>query len=127
MKSLVISSCSVSSAISTTISVLILSNEVLHPYSKLVYIKLAWGGAEEQAAERVAGNKHAKNWQESQDEARKVVEREVSHCFIKCAASMNCYYTIQLELYWKTRPHSDPLSSYTLNISCNFLKHIINF
>jgi hypothetical protein len=51
---------------------------VLHPYYKLAYIKLAWGGEEEQAAERAAGNRYAKNWQ---DEARKVVEREVSNKF----------------------------------------------
>jgi hypothetical protein len=47
---------------------------VLHPYYKLAYIKLAWGGAEEQAA----GNLDAKNWQ---DEAQKVVETEVCHFF----------------------------------------------
>jgi hypothetical protein len=48
---------------------------VLHPYFKLHYIKLAWGGAEEQAAELEAGNRHAKNWQE---EAMKIVEKAVS-------------------------------------------------
>jgi hypothetical protein len=44
---------------------------VLHPYYKLEYIKMAWGGAAEQAEERAAGNTNAKNWQ---DEALKVVE-----------------------------------------------------
>jgi hypothetical protein len=53
-------------------------NLVLHPYYKLAYIKLAWGGEKEQAAERLAGNQQAKNWQ---DEARKVVECEVSNKF----------------------------------------------
>jgi hypothetical protein len=48
---------------------------VLHPYYKLAYIKIAWGGPEEQAAEIEEGNLHAKNWQ---DEARKIVERTVS-------------------------------------------------
>jgi hypothetical protein len=48
---------------------------VLHPYYKLAYIKLAWGGAEEQARDRAAGNPNAKNWQ---DEARKIVENTVS-------------------------------------------------
>jgi hypothetical protein len=47
---------------------------VLHPYYKFAYIKLAWGGEKEQEAERNEGNPHAKNWQ---DEARKIVEREV--------------------------------------------------
>lgn len=51
---------------------------VLHPYFKLHYIKLAWGGAEEQAVEIAAGNKHAKNWQE---EALNVVENAVSSFF----------------------------------------------
>jgi hypothetical protein len=54
---------------------------VLHPYYKLAYIKMAWGGAEEQAAECAAGNLNAKNWQ---DEALKVVERT-------------------MESYWKAR------------------------
>jgi hypothetical protein len=35
------------------------------------YIQKAWGGAEEQAKEREAGNRNAKNWY---DEALKVVE-----------------------------------------------------
>jgi hypothetical protein len=48
---------------------------VLHPYYKLDYIKLSWGGAEEQEMERLEGNLNAKNWQ---DEARKVVENTVS-------------------------------------------------
>jgi hypothetical protein len=50
---------------------------VLHPYYKLAYIKLAWGGPVEQAAEIAAGNPHAKNWQ---GEARETVENIV--CFI---------------------------------------------
>jgi hypothetical protein len=52
---------------------------VLHPYYKFAYIKLAWGGEKEQEAEREAGNPNAKNWQ---DEARKIVEREVSNFFL---------------------------------------------
>ena len=51
---------------------------VLHPYYKLAYIKLAWGGAEEQAAEKATGNLSAKNWQ---DEALKVLENEVLYLF----------------------------------------------
>jgi hypothetical protein len=46
----------------------------LHPYYKLAYIELAWGGAQEQEAERRAGNQHAKNWQ---DEAYKILEKTV--------------------------------------------------
>jgi hypothetical protein len=48
---------------------------VLHPYYKLDYIKLSWGGAEEQTKERAEGNHNAKNWQ---DEALKIVEKTVS-------------------------------------------------
>ena len=50
--------------------------EVLRPYYKLAYIKMAWGGPEEQEAEITAGNVHAKDWQ---DEARKIVEKTVGH------------------------------------------------
>jgi hypothetical protein len=48
---------------------------VLHPYYKLAYIKLAWGGPEEQAAEVADGNIYAKDWQ---DEARQIIENTVS-------------------------------------------------
>jgi hypothetical protein len=47
---------------------------VLHPYYKLAYIKISWGGPDEQAAEIAAGNFDAKDWQ---DEARKIVEKTV--------------------------------------------------
>jgi len=40
------------------------SPAVLHPYYKLHYIEIAWGGQKEQAAERAAGNVDAKNWKE---------------------------------------------------------------
>jgi hypothetical protein len=52
------------------------SSLALHPYYKLAYIELAWGGAEEQEAEIEAGNLEAKNWQ---DEARKILEKTVSN------------------------------------------------
>jgi hypothetical protein len=50
-------------------------HKVLHPYYKLAYIKLAWGGPDEQAAEKAAGNADAKDWQ---DEAKQIVEKTVS-------------------------------------------------
>jgi len=34
----------------------------LHPYFKLAYIKLVWGGLAEQEAECKAGNQFAKDW-----------------------------------------------------------------
>jgi hypothetical protein len=75
---------------------------VLHPYYKLAYIKLAWGGEKkkEQADERDAGNQYAKNWQ---DEAMKVVEREVSNFFriISIESTINWF---QMEKYWKQAP-----------------------
>jgi hypothetical protein len=49
---------------------------VLHPYYKLAYIKRAWGGPDEQAAEIAAGNFDAKDWQ---DEAKQLLERTVSY------------------------------------------------
>ena len=47
---------------------------MLHPYYKLDYIKLAWGGEREQAEEQEAGNQDAKNWQ---DEAFNIFEETV--------------------------------------------------
>ena len=47
---------------------------VLHPYYKLDYIQLAWGGEKEQEEERLAGNFVAKNWQ---DEALRIFEQMV--------------------------------------------------
>ena len=47
---------------------------VLHPYYKMDYIKLEWGGAEEQEKEIDESNLGAKNWVE---EAMKIVETEV--------------------------------------------------
>ncbi len=67
-------------ALGTRISLVVLilsidkSVAVLHPYYKLAYIKLAWGGPEEQAAEIAGGNPDAKDWQ---DEARQIVEKTV--------------------------------------------------
>lgn len=43
----------------------------LHPYFKLDWIALHWGGAKEQERDRAKGNLNAKNWQ---DEARKILE-----------------------------------------------------
>jgi len=51
---------------------------VLHPYYKLAYIKMAWGGPDKQAVEIVAGNPDAKDWK---DEARKIVKKTVCHSF----------------------------------------------
>jgi hypothetical protein len=56
-------------------SLLCVKFTALHPYYKLEYIKMAWGGPEEQAEEIEAGNMNAKNWQ---DEAQKVLETTVS-------------------------------------------------
>ncbi|KIK73267.1 hypothetical protein PAXRUDRAFT_21046 [Paxillus rubicundulus Ve08.2h10] len=44
---------------------------ILHPYYKLAYIKMAWGGPEEQQKEHEAGQTNAKDWQ---DEALQIVE-----------------------------------------------------
>ena len=51
---------------------------VLHPYYKLAYIKLNWGGPDKQAVEIEAGNLDVKDWH---DEARKIVESMICHTF----------------------------------------------
>ena len=53
-------------------SILTTHNIVLHPYYKLMYIKMAWGGPEEQKKELEVGNPNAKDWC---DKALRVVER----------------------------------------------------
>jgi len=55
----------------------------LHPYFKLAYIKIVWGGPAEQEAECKAGNPHAKDWQ---DEAKKILECTVcAHSLVDTA------------------------------------------
>jgi hypothetical protein len=51
----------------------------LYPYFKLAYIEMTWGGAEEQVAERDAGDPWAKNWQ---DKAQQVLESAVSNPYL---------------------------------------------
>jgi hypothetical protein len=51
---------------------------VIHPYYKLHWIELHWGGAEAQEAEIAAGNYDAKNWV---DEAERIVEAKVRYHF----------------------------------------------
>jgi len=46
----------------------------LHPYYKLTYIKLSWGGAEEKEVEIAAGNLDVKDWH---DEANKLIKNTV--------------------------------------------------
>ncbi|KAF8198603.1 hypothetical protein BJ912DRAFT_845440, partial [Pholiota molesta] len=48
---------------------------VLHPYYKLAYIKLTWGGPEDQEKEIADGNPDARDWQ---DEAQQILEKMVS-------------------------------------------------
>ncbi|KIK79669.1 hypothetical protein PAXRUDRAFT_16219 [Paxillus rubicundulus Ve08.2h10] len=45
---------------------------ILHPYHKLAYIKMAWGGLEEQQKEHEAGKFNAKDWY---DEALQIIEK----------------------------------------------------
>ncbi|KAF8343419.1 hypothetical protein F5887DRAFT_842302, partial [Amanita rubescens] len=53
------------------LKLVILINLALHPYFKLDWIALNWGGSKEQEDERAKGNLNVKNWK---DEARKVLE-----------------------------------------------------
>ena len=52
----------------------LLTSIALHPYFKLAYIEIAWGGPVEQDAECNGGNPHAKDWQ---DEAQKILKHMV--------------------------------------------------
>ncbi len=45
---------------------------VLHPYYKLAYIQLAWGGADKEKREHKTGNLNAKDWH---DKALQVVHK----------------------------------------------------
>lgn len=53
------------------------SYSVIHPYYKLHWIELHWGGAETQEAEIAMGHLDAKNWI---DEADRIVEAKVCVC-----------------------------------------------
>ena len=66
---------------------------VLHPYYKLAYIKLQWGGAEEKAAEIEAGNLDAKDWH---DEAKQIVERMVSCLFLNTKYHTDLYKDVSV-------------------------------
>ena len=79
---------------------------VLHPYYKLDYIKLKWGGAKEQEEERERGNLDAKNWQY---EARNILENTVSiqlHS-IRRRPDLKLEHT-QIENYYQQRPGRNP-------------------
>jgi hypothetical protein len=76
---------------------------VLHPYYKLAYIKLSWGGPEEQAAEFEAGNFDAKDWH---DEAKKIVERTVSSLLLNAKYHADLY--MKMSQYYNTRPRLPP-------------------
>jgi hypothetical protein len=74
---------------------------VLHPYYKLAYIKLSWGGPEEQAAEFEAGNLDAKDWH---DEGKKIVERTVSSLLLNAKYHASADLYIKMSQYYNTRP-----------------------
>jgi len=52
----------------------------LHPYYKLAYNKMAWGGPVEQVAELASGNTDVKDWH---DEALKIVEQTMEEYWHK--------------------------------------------
>jgi len=54
--------------------------------SSCIYIKLAWGGPEKQAAEITAGNIDAKDWQ---DKAKQIVENTVSPAALFCNIALS--------------------------------------
>jgi hypothetical protein len=81
--------------------------KALHPYYKLAYIKLAWGGADEQMAERAAGNYNAKNWQ---DEAQQILETAVSYVCFRSTCLLEHYLRHQMEEYWRRRPRAPSMA-----------------
>src|SRR5712675_1533921 len=85
---------------------------VLHPYYKLAYITLAWGGPEEQATEIVAGNPNVKDWQ---DEAKQIVKRTVSHV-IHLIQFYHTEYIFKRWLSIMNTAHQLPLSTCHLNL-----------
>ena len=60
----------------------------LHPYFKLAYIEIAWGGPVEQEAKCKAGNPNAKDWQ---DKAWKILKCMV--CALSLMDTMTAYLT----------------------------------
>jgi hypothetical protein len=85
-----------------------ISVTVLHPYYKLDYIKLTWGGADEQAKEHTAGNLDAKNWQ---DEALVIIKMTVSVSIIlnNIISHMWCTDGAVLQEACKSRSHQSAL------------------
>jgi len=85
-----------------------ISVTVLHPYYKLDYIKLMWGGADEQAKEHAAGNLDAKNWQ---DEALVIIKMTVSVSIIlnNIISHMWCTDGVVLQEACKSRSHQSAL------------------
>ena len=72
----------------------------------MAYIKLAWGGADEQAAEIAAGNPDAKDWQ---DEAKIIVEKTVCWLFYYCNYNTVLITTKQMAEYYRIRPSVAPI------------------
>ena len=54
---------------------------MLHPYYKLTYIEMEWGGAEEQRKVQEKGDLNAKDWC---DEARQIIEKVMEEYWNNC-------------------------------------------
>ncbi|KAI9509530.1 hypothetical protein F5148DRAFT_1148241 [Russula earlei] len=63
---------------------------VLHPYYKLDYIEMAWGGTMEQAVEWRNGNVDAKNWQLEMEQYHQCQPRATQAMDDDSAASLCC-------------------------------------
>ena len=89
---------------------------VLHLYYKLKYIRVAWGGPEEQAAEIAAGNADAKDWQ---DEAKKIIETTVHHSAhlnrVTGLIILYIHHTNQMAEYYKNAPSTVTLFANSQN------------
>ena len=88
----------------------------MHPYFKLDYMAMFWGGAKEQAKEQEAGNWEAKDWQ---DEALKVVERVVSTSFFGQFLHIHTSFDLQVEEYSCRRQNKEKSTDTTPALAAN--------
>ena len=91
---------------------------VLHPYYKLDYIKMAWGGAEEQEQQLVAGDHNVKNWH---DEALKVVEHAMWDYWKEAQEESHCRPVTHKQS--TPASHSSPTDSTTLESTYDHHRH----
>ncbi|KAG1906584.1 uncharacterized protein F5891DRAFT_941921, partial [Suillus fuscotomentosus] len=91
---------------------------VLHPYYKLEYIKMTWGGHEEQEHECTAGNLNAKDWH---DEALKVVETTMEDYWKTCPSTTHPLVTASVASTSTTPSHNMTTVESAFDRHCHLL------